>query len=121
MKNLLTLAKTLRKKCPWDKNLKMSDIPKLLKEESEEIQEAIAKKDWPNLQEEIGDVLFNLVMLMTLAEEKKHFTAEEVLKLCHEKIVARHTWVFGEDKAKTPEEAVKLWKKNKKKTQENGK
>lgn len=112
---LLKLAKTLRKKCPWDKKLTMADVPKLLIEESEEIREAIEKKDWKNLKEEIGDVLFNLCMLMTIAEEKKHFKADDVLKSCHDKIVERHTWVFGNDKAKTPEEALELWKKNKKK------
>ena len=112
---LLELARTLRKKCPWDKKLKMADIPKLLIEESEEIREAIEKKDWKNLKEEIGDVLFNLCLLMTIAEEKKHFKAKDVLISCHDKIVERHTWVFGKDKAKTAEEVLKLWKQNKRK------
>jgi len=115
MQNLLTLAKTLRKKCPWDKKLKMSDIPKLLIEESEEIREAIGKKDWENLKEEIGDVLFNLCLLITIAEERKLFSAKDLLQASHDKIVERHTWVFGKDKVKTAEEALALWNKNKKK------
>lgn len=110
---LLKLAKTLRKECPWDKKQKMKNIPPMLIEETQEILEAIEKKDWENLKEEIGDVLFNLCLLIRMAEEKKHFSAKEVIDAIEEKIIARHTWVFGKDKASTPEEALKLWQKNK--------
>lgn len=113
---LLRLAKKLRgpKGCPWDKERVMADFPPLLIEESEEIKEAIAKADWENLQEEIGDVLFNLCLLMQIAEEEGHFTAKDVINSSSEKIISRHTWVFGKDTAKTAEEALRLWKKNKK-------
>ncbi len=111
--SLQVIAKTLRQLCPWDKKQTLGKYPDRLLEESEEIREAIEKKDWENLKEEIGDVLFNLVMMMEIAEEKGYFTADEVLKSCHDKIINRHTWVFGEDKANTPEEALALWKKNK--------
>jgi uncharacterized protein YabN with tetrapyrrole methylase and pyrophosphatase domain len=113
--SLLKIAKMLRELCPWDKKQTLAKYPDRLLEESEEIREAIKNKDWKNLKEEIGDVLFNLVMMMQIAEEKGYFTAEETLKSCHDKIIGRHTWVFGEDEANTPEEALALWKKNKEK------
>jgi len=112
---LLKLAKTLRSECPWDKKRVLADIPPLLLEESEEIKEAIEKEDWENLKEEIGDVLFNLCLLIQIAEEQKLFSAKDVTDACHDKLVERHTWVFGDDKADTSEEVLKLWKKNKKK------
>lgn len=113
---LLKLAKKLRSKdgCPWDKERVMADFPPLLIEESEEISEAIEKEDWENLKEEIGDVLFNLCLLMQIAEEEGHFSAKDVIKASSDKIISRHTWVFGKDKAETAEEALKLWKQNKK-------
>jgi len=121
---LLKLAKTLRdpkEGCPWDKERELEDIPPLLIEESDEIKEAIEKKDWSNLKEEIGDVLFNLCLLMQIAEEQKLFTAEEVTDACHDKIVERHSWVFGDDKAETAEEALELWRKNKVQNSKNPK
>lgn len=112
---LLTLAKKLRKECPWDKKQKMKNIPPMLMEEAEEILQAIEKKDWENLKEEIGDVLFNLCLLIQMAEEKRLFTAQDVIDTSEAKIIERHTWVFGKDKAKTAAEALALWKKNKQK------
>lgn len=112
---LLQLAKTLRKECPWDKKQKMKNIPTMLIEEAQETLEAIEKKDWENMKEEIGDVLFNLCLLIQMAEEKKLFTAQEVVDASEAKIIERHTWVFGKDKATTAEEALELWKKNKQK------
>lgn len=111
---LLQLAKKLRKECPWDKKQTLKTIPPMLIEETQEMIEAIEKKDWENMKEEIGDVLFNLCLLMQMAEEKKHFTAQEVMDAIEEKIIFRHTWVFGGDKATTAEEALKIWNKNKK-------
>ncbi len=115
LSKLLKLSKKLRSPtgCPWDRKQRMKDIPPQLIEESEEIAQAIAKKDWENLKEEIGDVLVNLSRLMVIAEEKKLFTPKEIIKTAAKKVVDRHTWVFGNDKAKTPEEVLKLWKKNK--------
>lgn len=121
LSSLFSIAKKLRKECPWDKKQTLEDYPQRLLEESEEIKEAIEKKDWSNLEEEVGDVLFNLIMMMEIADEKGLFTAGDVLKRCEEKIIERHTWVFGEDKAATPEEALALWKKNKKKEKKSTK
>ncbi|MGE3278517.1 MAG: MazG nucleotide pyrophosphohydrolase domain-containing protein [Candidatus Altimarinota bacterium] len=112
---LLQLAKKLRQECPWDKELTLEKIPPMLIEEAQELLQEIKKEDWPAMKAEVGDVLFNLLMLITIAEEKGHFTAEEVVAACEEKIISRHTWVFGGDKATTPEEALALWKENKKK------
>jgi len=113
MEKLLKIAKKLRKECPWDKKQTMKTIPPMLIEEVQEIIQAVEKKDWQNMKEEIGDVLFNLCLLIQMGEEKKYFTAKEVVDSAEEKIISRHTWVFGEDKATTAEEALSIWKKNK--------
>lgn len=112
---LLKIAKRLRKDCPWDRDQTMENIPPMIIEEAEEILAEIKKGDWSEMKKEVGDVLFNLCLLITMAEEKKLFTAQDVIDACEEKIISRHTWVFGKDKASTPEEALALWKKNKEK------
>jgi len=95
-KTLQRLAKKLRSPtgCPWDRSRTIEDMAESMEEEAEEIQEAFKKKDWANLREELGDV-------------------KDVLKDIDEKIRSRHTWVFGKDKANTPEEALEMWNRNK--------
>jgi tetrapyrrole methylase family protein/MazG family protein len=116
---LLKIAKKLRSPtgCPWDRKQTIATMSKYVEEEADEILQAIQKKDYKNLEEEIGDVIFNLVMLTQIASEEKRFTMESVLKPNAKKIKARHTWVFGRDaaKVKTAEDALALWKENKKK------
>ena len=114
-KKLKELAAFLRgpKGCPWDKKQTIKSMLKNISDEAKEVEEAIAKEDHENLKEELGDLLFNVIMIAQIAEEEGHFTISEVLHDIEEKIMTRHSWVFGEDKAKTPDEALKLWNKNK--------
>lgn len=114
-KKLQRLAKRLRSPtgCPWDRSRTIEDMAENIEEEAKEIQEAFEKRDWKNLKEELGDVLFNIVLTAQIAEEEGKFTINDVLKEIDEKIRSRHTWVFGKDKAKTPEEALNMWRKNK--------
>lgn len=114
-KDLCELAAKLRSKtgCPWDRAQTIVTMLKCIKEEAGEVCEAIENADHENLKEELGDVLFQVVMIAQIAKENKLFSMDEVLKGIDHKIRSRHTWVFGKDKAKTPEEAIAIWKKNK--------
>ncbi|MDP4007851.1 MAG: MazG nucleotide pyrophosphohydrolase domain-containing protein [Candidatus Peregrinibacteria bacterium] len=114
---LVELAKKLRAEggCPWDRKQTIESLAKCIKEESDEVQEAIDKKDHPNLKEELGDLLFSMVMMINIAAEEEHFDYTDVFKAIEEKIISRHTWVFGDDKVATAEDALALWKKNKEK------
>jgi len=114
-KRLTKIAKKLRspKGCPWDRSRKLEDMPKYMREEIEEVIEAIEKNDPENLKEEIGDILFTLILTAQIAEEEGKFRMEDVLKGIEKKIIERHTWVFGKDKVNTPEEALVKWNENK--------
>lgn len=115
LQKLLEIAKTLRgpNGCPWDKSRTLLSLQKDFAEEADEVLAALKNEDDANLKEELGDVLFNILLMTTIAEEEKRFTLKAVLEGVTEKIVSRHTWVFGDDKATTPEEAIAMWKKNK--------
>lgn len=117
IKKILDLAKTLRSDngCPWDKEQTMETMLQCVKDELLELEEAIEKKDFDNLEEEVGDVLFSLVSIVQIASEQENVSFKNILDRIEHKIISRHTWVFGDDKASTPEEALKLWKENKKK------
>ncbi len=116
-KGLCKLAEKLRSKtgCPWDREQTIASMLKCIDEEIEEVREAIENGDHDNLREELGDVLFQVIMIAQIAKEHGYFNIEDVIKDIDHKIVSRHTWVFGKEKAKTPEEAIEMWRKNKKK------
>ena len=93
-------------------------MKKCIVDESAEVVEAIDKNDIPNLEEELGDLLFNILLIAQIASEKGDFDMKSVMEKIGEKIVSRHTWVFGTDKASTPEEALALWKRIRKRKNE---
>lgn len=117
LKDLKDLAEKLRSDtgCPWDRKQTIASMLKCIDEEVHEVRQAIENGDHDNLKEELGDVLFQIVMIAQIAEEHKYFDLDDVVKGIYDKIKSRHTWVFGKDKAKTPEEALEMWRKNKKK------
>ena len=84
-----------------------------IQEETEEVCQAIKNADIENLKEELGDVIFQIVMIAQIAKENGDFDMDGVVDGIYQKIYSRHTWVFGKDKAKTPEEAKEMWLKNK--------
>lgn len=108
MKRLLDLARKLRAPggCPWDQEQTFQSFRHCLVEEAREAVLAIERGDWENLEEELGDTLFNLVFLINLAEEQGHFTLEQVIAGSLEKMIRRHPHVFGDQPAATAEEAA---------------
>ncbi|PIR55596.1 nucleotide pyrophosphohydrolase [Candidatus Peregrinibacteria bacterium CG10_big_fil_rev_8_21_14_0_10_36_19] len=114
---LLELAAKLRSDtgCPWDRKQTIASMLEHAEEEIHEVRQAIENGDHDNLKEELGDVLFQLVMIAQIAKEHEYFNMDDVIAGIHHKIISRHTWVFGDDKASTPEEALELWRLNKEK------
>lgn len=109
--NLVGIQKRLRKECPWDKKQDFDSLKHTVIEEAKEVVEAIDKKDYKNLKEELGDLLHNILFIASIAEEKDLFTIKEVIEGIEAKLVRRHPHIFGDEKASTPEEVVKIWKK----------
>ncbi len=114
-KNLLEMVARLRtpKGCPWDREQTIQSMKEHFLSETKELEEAIDADNTEDMEEEIGDVLLCLLMITEIAKEEKKFDMGSVMERVAEKLISRHTWVFGTDEAKTPEEAVELWLKNK--------
>lgn len=114
---LIALARRLRSVtgCPWDRKQTLASLAVYLTEEVEEARTAMRQRDHENLAEELGDLLFNIVMMTQIASEKKFFRMTDVLRGVERKMRARHSWVFGEDrkKVKTANDALRLWRQNK--------
>lgn len=108
---LVRIARRLRRDCPWDRVQTLEQFCSFIEEESDEMMVASKKKDIVNLREELGDVFFNILMVCAIAEEKKHFTLDEVLGEVREKIVRRHPHIYGKEKAVTPEDVERIWRR----------
>ena len=95
--------------CPWDRKQTAESLRKSLMEECDEAIEAIDKKDDENLCEELGDVLLVVSMIARIKEEEGKFNISDVLSGVNSKLIRRHPHVFGDAKASSPEEVLKLW------------
>lgn len=113
--DLIKIVARLRSKdgCPWDKEQTFESLKTCLEEETKEVFQAIDNKDMENLCEELGDVLLQVVMNSQIAAEEGAFTIEDVIDGLCRKMIRRHPHVFGDAKAASPEESLKLWKQMK--------
>lgn len=110
-KRLLNIMDDLRTQCPWDKKQTLDSLRNLTIEETYELSDAIMQKDFPNIQEELGDLFLHLVFYSKIAEEKNEFSVKEVLNAVCDKLIHRHPHIYGDTKAETEEEVLKNWEK----------
>ena len=116
---LQELVRTLRARCPWDRRQTHGSLARHLLEEAYESLDAIetvarAEPDVPadavaHLEEELGDLLFQVYFQALLAAEEGYFTLADVARTLHDKLVGRHPHVFGDAVADTPEEVATRW------------
>ncbi|MBY0518033.1 MAG: nucleoside triphosphate pyrophosphohydrolase [Bacteriovoracaceae bacterium] len=97
--------------CPWDLAQTHESLLRYLIEESYEYVEAVELNNSEMMCEEIGDVLLQVILHSTIAEQEKRFNIEDVAKRLSTKLVHRHPHVFGEvnEKNLTPEQVRERW------------
>ncbi|NLS12834.1 nucleoside triphosphate pyrophosphohydrolase [Vibrio sp. SM6] len=97
IEQLVDIMATLRdpeRGCPWDKKQTFDTIVPHTIEETYEVVDAIHKRDWANLQEELGDLLFQVIFYSQLAKEQQWFDFADVVNTVNEKLTRRHPHVF---------------------------
>jgi len=97
--------------CPWDRDQDLESLKGLLLEEAYEVVDTVNARDFEALEDELGDLLFQVVFYCRLAEEEKHFSIDGVIERVHAKLVRRHPHVFGDQRARTADEALASWNK----------
>ena len=109
--DLVELSKFLRSPegCPWDREQTLNTLRTFILEEAHEVIQAIEMNDIEELKEELGDLLYQILFTSQICNEEGKFTVEGVLNQLYYKLIRRHPHVFGEEKAKDAEEAVKRW------------
>ena len=83
--------------CPWDREQSFDSIRKHTLEETYEVFDAIERRDFPHLAEELGDLLLQVLFYAEMAANEGHFTITDVLGHLNNKLVRRHPHVFGEE------------------------
>jgi tetrapyrrole methylase family protein/MazG family protein len=114
------LVRTLRERCPWDAEQTHHTLTRHLLEETYEVLEAIEALDeetgegYHHVEEELGDLLFQVVFHATIASERGAFTLDDVARGIHDKLVHRHPHVFAGVEVAGPDEVVRNWEQLKK-------
>ncbi len=83
--------------CPWDRQQTFDTIRKYTLEEAYEVFDAIERRDFPHLAEELGDLLLQVLFYAEMAANEGRFTISEVLDHLNRKLIRRHPHVFGEE------------------------
>jgi XTP/dITP diphosphohydrolase/ATP diphosphatase len=83
--------------CPWDREQSFDSIRKYTLEETYEVFDAIERRDFPHLAEELGDLLLQVLFYAEMAANEGRFTIGDVLEQLNRKLVRRHPHVFGEE------------------------
>ena len=83
--------------CPWDREQSFDTIRKYTLEEAYEVFDAIERRDFPHLAEELGDLLLQVLFYAEMAANEGHFTIADVLDHLNRKLIRRHPHVFGEE------------------------
>ncbi|MCD6358635.1 MAG: nucleoside triphosphate pyrophosphohydrolase [Dehalococcoidia bacterium] len=106
--------------CPWDRKQTHSSLKPHLIEESYEVLDAIDSGDSQKLCEELGDLLFQIMLHSQIASEANEFDIEDVLRGISDKLIRRHPHVFGDTDVKDAHEVMVNWEQLKRREREDG-
>ncbi|HEY0759033.1 MAG TPA: nucleoside triphosphate pyrophosphohydrolase [Acidisarcina sp.] len=83
--------------CPWDREQSFDSIRRHTLEECYEVLDAIERRDWSNLQDELGDLLLQVLFYAQMASEPGYFDITGVVRGLNSKLIRRHPHVFGQE------------------------
>ena len=106
---LVGIMDELREKCPWDRKQTIHTLRHLTIEETYELADGIIEEDWPNIKEELGDILLHIIFYAKIASEQSKFTLEEVIEGVCNKLIVRHPHIYGDTKVNDEEDVKRNW------------
>ncbi len=114
---LAEVVRRLRAECPWDRQQTHHSLRHHMLEEAYEVLEALdhlnaeAGEGFDALEEELGDLLFQVFLHATLATEEGRFTLADVIRGISDKLVGRHPHVFGDVTVEGADEVAERWER----------
>src|SRR5438270_5744403 len=113
--------------CPWDREQTFDTIKRYTLEETYEVFDAIERRAWPELKDELGDLLLQVLFYAQMAADAGYFNITDVAQNLNAKLVRRHPHVFPVDgellDAKDSGTVLRNWesiKRSEKEQQEGG-
>ena len=95
--------------CPWDKEQSPDSLKRYLLEETQETIEAINNNNQQHIKDELGDILYVMVLLAQIHDEVNSFDIGDVIDSITDKMIRRHPHVFNDEKIETVAELRKKW------------
>jgi len=105
--------------CPWDREQTFDSIKRHTLEETYEVFDAIERRAWPDLKDELGDLLLQVLFYAQMASEAGYFTIQDVASNLNAKLIRRHPHIFAGAKAADSNAVLRNWeqiKQSEKKT-----
>ena len=99
--------------CPWDRVQTHESLRPYILEEACEVIDAIDEGDAEHLYDELGDVLLQVALHAEIARRHGEFDIGDVTTAICEKMIHRHSHIFGSDQADDPEQVLDIWNRNK--------
>lgn len=105
--------------CPWDREQTFDSIKRHTLEETYEVFDAIERRAWPDLKEELGDLLLQVLFYAQMATEAGYFTIEDVAATLNAKLIRRHPHIFGDVEARDSSTVLRNWEEIKRKEKQS--
>jgi ATP diphosphatase len=95
--------------CPWDREQTFDSIKKHTLEETYEVFDAIERRAWPDLKDELGDLLLQVLFYAQMAKEAGYFDLRDVAENLNAKLIRRHPHIFGDATATDADAVLRNW------------
>jgi len=95
--------------CPWDREQTFDSIKRHTLEETYEVFDAIERRAWPDLKDELGDLLLQVLFYAQMASEAGYFDLRDVAENLSAKLIRRHPHVFGDTVATNSDAVLRNW------------
>jgi len=95
--------------CPWDREQTFDSIKRHTLEETYEVFDAIERRAWPDLKDELGDLLLQVLFYAQMASEAGYFTIDDVAANLNAKLIRRHPHIFAGVEATDADAVLRNW------------
>ena len=114
------MTRRLRRECPWDREQDARSIVPHTVEEAYELADAVERDDSEAVVDELGDVLFQVLFLSLLLEERGEGDLAAVAESCAAKLIRRHPHVYGDRELETAGQVLAQWEEIKREVEGGG-